>query len=197
MTRVQYTPSYRGSTGSAQARPGDNRNLLIVDDDTVYLQRLSRAMERRGFAVEAVAGVAQASRLINDHVPDLALIDVRLKDGSGLEIVADLHVVNPEATIIVLTGYGSIANAVAAIKAGAVGYLPKSSEIDDIVEALLDPDSLNRPSIPAKPMSDNLVRWEYLNRVFELCDRNLSKTARRLQAHRRSLQRLLKRHAPH
>ncbi len=198
MARVDHTPSYRGSADDAKAKPGDNKSLLIVDDDAVYRDRLRRSMERRGFVVQAVAGVADALHLINGHAaPELALIDMRLKDGSGLEIVAKVHDLNPQANVIVLTGYGSIANAVAAVKAGAVGYLPKSSEVDDIVEALLNPDILNQPSIPAKPMSDNLVRWEYLNRVFELCDRNLSKTARRLQAHRRSLQRLLKRHAPH
>lgn len=196
MTRVKPTQSCPDQTGGSNSISGAEKNLLIVDDDPKFRDRLAKSMARRGFEVQTAAEVAEAVRLIGADPPDLALIDIRLQDGSGLEIIAELHNANPQATAIVLTGYGSIANAVAAVKAGASGYLSKLTEVDDIAAALLNPDALNRPSIPSKPMSDNRVRWEYLNRVFELCDRNLSKTARRLRTHRRSLQRLLKRRAP-
>jgi len=202
MAEVKRAPSYPDPTPDQQAPIGETlagpvQRLLIVDDDEKFRARLAQSMALRGFAVQVAGDVDEALAIIEARPPALALIDIRLGNGgNGLDIIAALHTARPDATLIVLTGYGSIANAVAAVKAGAVGYLSKLTDADEIAAALHDPDSLDRPPIPGKPMSDTRVRWEYLNRLYELCDRNLSKTARRLHTHRRSLQRFLKRRAP-
>ena len=171
------------------------RTLLIVDDDAPLCQRLARAMERRGFVVATADSVANGVAAATAQPPAFAVVDLRLGDGSGLDVVGALRMARPGARIVVLTGYGNIATAVAAVKAGALDYLPKPADADAVEHALLAGDA-TLPPPPADPMSADRVRWEHIQRVFELCERNVSETARRLKMHRRTLQRILSKHAP-
>lgn len=175
--------------------PAGEKTLLIVDDDKPLRTRLATAMERRGFSVMPAAGVAEAKRLLAEHAPAYAVIDLRLEDGSGLEVVNFLRERRPETRIVVMTGYGNFATAVAAVKAGAVDYLAKPADAD-MVEAALLSKGPGLPPPPEKLMSAERVRWEHIQRVFEQCDRNVSETARRLNMHRRTLQRILSKRAP-
>ena len=175
--------------------PESERSLLIVDDDAPLCQRLARAMERRGFVVATAESVAAGVSAATAHPPAFAVVDLRLGDGSGLEVVTALRSARPEARIVVLTGYGNIATAVAAVKAGALDYLPKPADADAVERALLAGEG-QTPEPPEDPMSADRVRWEHIQRIFELCDRNVSETARRLKMHRRTLQRILSKHAP-
>lgn len=172
-----------------------SRSLLIVDDDAPFRNRLARAMEKRGFAVVAVDSVASGIEVAQESAPAFGVIDLRLGDGSGLDVVAALRDARPDAKIVMLTGYGNLATAVAAVKAGAIDYLPKPADADAIEAALLV-DGRPLPEPPDSPMSADRVRWEHIQRVFEQCDRNVSETARRLKMHRRTLQRILNKHAP-
>ncbi|MCY4191045.1 MAG: ActR/PrrA/RegA family redox response regulator transcription factor [Rhodospirillaceae bacterium] len=169
--------------------------LLVVDDDRPLRQRLTLAMERRGFTVVAAESTAQGVASAKAEMPDYAVIDLRLGDGSGLDVVAALHEVKPDCRVVMLTGYGNIATAVAAVKAGAVDYLPKPADADQIEAALLNVER-PLPGPPENPMSADRVRWEHIQRVYEQCDRNVSETARRLNMHRRTLQRILNKYAP-
>ena len=173
----------------------NERTLLIVDDDAPLRTRLARAMESRGFTVTAAENVADGIELAVENPPAYAVIDLRLDDGNGFEIVHALQQANPDCRIVMLTGYGNIATAVAAIKAGAVDYLPKPANADDIAASLLE-TKRPLPGPPKDPMSADRVRWEHIQRVFEQCGRNVSETARRLKMHRRTLQRILNKHAP-
>jgi two-component system response regulator RegA len=175
--------------------PDHERSLLIVDDDAPLCQRLARAMERRGFLVATADSVADGIAAATARPPAFAVVDLRLADGSGLDVVEALREARPGARIVVLTGYGNIATAVAAVKAGAVDYLPKPADADAVEQALLAKDA-SLPPPPQDPMSADRVRWEHIQRVFEQCDRNVSETARRLKMHRRTLQRILGKHAP-
>jgi two-component system response regulator RegA len=171
------------------------RSLLIVDDDTPFRTRLARAMEKRGFNVVDVDSVQLGIEVAQESAPAFALVDLRLEDGSGLEVVRALRDARPDARIVMLTGYGNIATAVAAVKAGAVDYLPKPTDADAVEMALLA-DGRPLPPPPEQPMSADRVRWEHIQRVFEQCERNVSETARRLKMHRRTLQRILNKYAP-
>lgn len=171
-----------------------SRSLLIVDDDAPFRLRLARAMERRGFDVVAVDTVNLGIEVSHESAPRFAVVDLRLGDGSGLDVVKALRDARPDARIVMLTGYGNIATAVAAVKFGAVDYLPKPADADAVESALLADGPLPPP--PESPMSADRVRWEHIQRVFEQCDRNVSETARRLKMHRRTLQRILNKHAP-
>jgi two-component system, response regulator RegA len=182
-------------SGALAGQPEIERTLLIVDDDEPLCQRLARAMERRGFLVHTADSVASGMRLAGEQPPAFAVVDLRLADGSGLEIVKAIRRSRPGARIVMLTGYGNIATAVAAVKAGAVDYLPKPVDADAVERALLATDAALPPP-PEDPMSADRVRWEHIQRVFEQCDRNVSETARRLKMHRRTLQRILGKHAP-
>ena len=175
---------------------GDEPNtLLLVDDDPPFLNRLARAMERRGFDVRTAGSVADGVAAVDSDAPDFAVVDLRLGDGSGVDVVSHLHSVRPDSRAIILTGYGNIATAVTAVKAGAIDYLPKPADADAIVAALHHlGDDL--PGPPEDPMSADRVRWEHIQRVYEQCGRNVSETARRLRMHRRTLQRILAKHAP-
>ncbi|WP_420548700.1 ActR/PrrA/RegA family redox response regulator transcription factor [Curvivirga sp.] len=172
-----------------------DRSLLLMDDDTVLLTRLARAMEKRGFDVSTAGSIADCLTIIKQNPPAYAVMDLRLDDGSGLEAVEALSEARPDARIIMLTGYGNIATAVSAVKAGAVDYLSKPADADQITAALLEEDN-SLPPPPENPMTADRARWEHIQRVYEQCDRNVSETARRLQMHRRSLQRILAKHAP-
>ncbi|HCY55426.1 MAG TPA: two-component system response regulator [Oceanicaulis sp.] len=173
----------------------DRKSLLIVDDDEVFLNRLGRSMERKGFTPTLASSVSEGKRRAAESAPDYAVIDLRLQDGNGLEVVEAIRKVNEEASIVMLTGYGNIATAVAAVKSGAIDYLSKPADADDVVKALLAAPG-TKPEPPENPMSADRVRWEHIQRVFELCDHNVSETARRLNMHRRTLQRILAKRAP-
>lgn len=177
-------------------RQAAEKGLLIVDDDGPYRNRLVRAMEKRGFAVEAAESVADGVDLARTMRPAYAVLDLRLLDGNGLDIVAVLREVRPDCRIVVVTAYGNIATAVAAVKAGAVDYLSKPTDADAVEAALLSGDDRALPEPPQNPMPADRVRWEHILRVYEQCDRNVSETARRLRMHRRTLQRILAKHAP-
>lgn len=173
----------------------DDMSLLLVDDDAAFRQRLAVTLERRGFAVNMASGVAEARKLAATLKPAFAVVDMRLEDGNGLDVVSDLRQVRPDIRAIILTGYGNLATAVAAVKTGAVDYLAKPADPDDIVKALLAEEG-ERPAPPEEPMSADRVRWEHIQRVYELCGRNVSETARRLKMHRRTLQRILSKRSP-
>ena len=174
---------------------GADRSLLILDDDEPFRRSLSRAMEKRGFEVTAVASVESGSEAVRRHPPAYAVIDLRLLDGNGLAIVEQLRERRPEARIVVLTGYGAIASAVAAVKMGATDYLSKPADANDISGALLARGD-DHPEPPENPMSADRVRWEHIQRIYALCDHNVSETARRLNMHRRTLQRILAKRSP-
>ena len=173
-----------------------SKKLLILDDDAPLRKRLARAMEQRGFEVASAMNVAEGIALAKSIMPDFAILDLKLEDGSGLDVVKALQSANSECRIVILTGFGNIATAVAAVKAGALDYLPKPASPDQIIAALSQKEGAMPPP-PEDPMSADRVRWEHIQRVFEQCDRNVSETARRLKMHRRTLQRILAKHAPH
>ena len=172
-----------------------DRSLMLVDDDQALRNRLGRALEGRGFAVATAGSVAEAQTLLKTSAPAFAVLDMRLEDGSGLSVVEAIRARRPDARVIMLTGYGAIATAVAAVKAGAVDYLSKPADADDVVKALLA-EAGETPEPPDNPMSADRVRWEHIQRVYELCNHNVSETARRLGMHRRTLQRILAKRAP-
>jgi len=172
-----------------------DNSLLIVDDDNPFRERLSRAMEKKGFQVSQAESVKIGIESVKIKKPAFAVVDLRLNDGNGLEVVKEIQVNNPDSRIIMLTGYGNISTAVAAIKEGAIDYLAKPADADDVEKALLaDPNKKAPP--PENPMSADRVKWEHIHRVFELCNRNVSETARRLKMHRRTLQRILSKRSP-
>jgi two-component system, response regulator RegA len=171
------------------------RTLLIVEDDKSLLQRLARAMEGRGFIVATAETVADGLHHVETAPPAYAVVDMRLGDGSGLDVISALKKRRPDARGIVLTGYGNIATAVTAVKLGAVDYLSKPADADDVVAALLALEG-RKADPPENPMSADRVRWEHIQRIYELCGRNVSETARRLNMHRRTLQRILAKRAP-
>tara|TARA_B100000678_G_scaffold213510_1_gene180910 strand:- start:1051 stop:1605 length:555 start_codon:yes stop_codon:yes gene_type:complete len=174
---------------------GVDKTLLLVDDDEPFLRRLTKAMEKRGFRVESAGSVAAGRAIATARPPAYAVVDLRLTDGNGLDVVEVLNDKRPDCRVVVLTGYGAIATAVAAVKIGATDYLSKPADASDITNALLaSGDDLPPP--PENPMSADRVRWEHIQRVYELCDRNVSETARRLNMHRRTLQRILAKRSP-
>ncbi len=175
--------------------PYGDRTLLLVDDDAQFVSRLARAMEKRGFIPETAETVAAGRAIAESRPPAFAVVDLRLEDGNGLDVVEALRERRPDCRIVVLTGYGAIATAVAAVKIGATDYLAKPADANDIVDALLCRTS-QMPPPPENPMSADRVRWEHIQRVYELCDRNVSETARRLNMHRRTLQRILAKRSP-
>ena len=172
-----------------------DKSLLIVDDDNPFRERLARAMEKKGFIVTQAESVKKGINTVRLNKPAFAVVDLRLGDGNGLEVVKEIQSSNINSRIIMLTGYGNIPTAVAAIKEGAIDYLAKPADADDIEKALLA-DSNAKPQPPENPMSADRVKWEHIHRVFELCNRNVSETARRLKMHRRTLQRILSKRSP-
>ena len=174
---------------------GPDNTLMLVDDDEAFVKRLGKAMEKRGFSVETAESVAAGKAIAMARPPAYAVVDLRLEDGNGLDVVETLRERRPESRIVVLTGYGAIATAVAAVKIGATDYLSKPADANDVTAALLAPDD-ELPPPPENPMSADRVRWEHIQRVYELCDRNVSETARRLNMHRRTLQRILAKRSP-
>jgi len=182
-------------TDAAAAMGAGDRSLLIVEDDKLFVARLARAMEARGFKVTTAETVADGLMQVEQSPPAFAVVDMRLGDGNGLDVISALKRRRADARGIVLTGYGNIATAVNAVKLGAVDYLAKPADADDVVNALLAADG-RKAEPPEHPMSADRVRWEHIQRIYELCGRNVSETARRLNMHRRTLQRILAKRAP-
>ncbi len=174
---------------------GPDKTLLLVDDDEPFVKRLARAMEKRGFEVETAESVAAGQAMASHRPPAFAVIDLRLADGNGLDVVETIRGKREDARIVVLTGYGAIATAVAAVKIGATDYLSKPADANQIAAALIA-DAEDLPPPPENPMSADRVRWEHIQRIYEQCDRNVSETARRLSMHRRTLQRILAKRSP-
>ncbi len=174
---------------------GPDRSLLLLDDDETFVKRLARAMEKRGFVPETVTSVAAGRAIATARPPAYAVIDLRLEDGNGLDVVEVLRERRPDCRIVVLTGYGAIATAVAAVKIGATDYLSKPADADEVTNALLQKAG-SIPPVLDNPMSADRVRWEHIQRVYEMCNRNVSETARRLSMHRRTLQRILAKRSP-
>lgn len=174
---------------------GADRSLLLVDDDEAFVKRLARAMEKRGFLPETAESVAAGKAAAENRPPAFAVVDLRLEDGNGLDVVEVLRERRPDCRIVVLTGYGAIATAVAAVKIGATDYLSKPADANEVTAALLARGDV-LPAPPENPMSADRVRWEHIQRVYEMCDRNVSETARRLNMHRRTLQRILAKRSP-
>jgi two-component system response regulator RegA len=179
---------------AADSTPAE-RTLLIVEDDRPFRERLARAMEARGFTVSISETVAEGIARARETPPAYAVVDLKLEDGNGLDVVENLHQVRPDARVVVLTGFGNIATAVAAVKYGAIDYLSKPADADDILDALMAAPG-SKPKPPENPMSADRVRWEHIQRVYELCGHNVSETARRLNMHRRTLQRILAKRSP-
>ena len=180
---------------TARPDPGPDPSLLLVDDNEIFVTRLARAMEKRGFAPRTAVSVAEALTMIREAPPAYAVVDLRLEDGNGLDVVETLRELRQDARIIVLTGYGAIATAVAAVKLGATDYLAKPADANDVTSALLFQGEFLPPP-PENPMSADRVKWEHIQRVYEQCERNVSETARRLHMHRRTLQRILAKRGP-
>lgn len=174
---------------------GPDRSLLIVDDDGPFLRRLARAMETRGFVVETAETVSEGITRSKAAPPKYAVVDLRLTDGNGLEVIEAIRQSRDDTQIVVLTGYGNIATAVTAVKLGALDYLAKPADADDVFNALTQRKG-EKTEVPENPMSADRVRWEHIQRVYEMCERNVSETARRLNMHRRTLQRILAKRAP-
>ncbi len=172
-----------------------DRSLLVLDDDAPLRTRLGRALEQRGFEIVLVGSVAEALAAVKTHPPAYAVLDMRLEDGTGLKVVEAVREARPDSKVVMLTGYGNIATAVAAVKSGAIDYLSKPADADDVARALLARKD-ESPAPPENPMSADRVRWEHIQRVYELCGHNVSETARRLNMHRRTLQRILAKRAP-
>lgn len=173
----------------------DDATLMILDDDGPFRNRLGRALTQRGFTVETVETVTEAKRMVQNNPPAFAVLDMRLEDGNGMDVIDMLHDVRPDSRMVMLTGYGNLATAVSAVKRGAVDYLAKPADADDVCKALLA-EKGEAPEPPENPMSADRVRWEHIQRVYELCGKNVSETARRLNMHRRTLQRILAKRAP-
>lgn len=176
--------------------PEDLGTLLIIDDDQILADRLAKAMLRRGFAAQVSYAVEDAIKTIRTLKPDYAVVDLRLTDGSGLQVIEAIREHAPHCRTVMLTAFGNIATAVAAVKSGAIDYLSKPADADAVTRALLEEGDHGLPPPPEDPMTAERVRWEHIQRIYEQCDRNVSETARRLKMHRRTLQRILSKYAP-
>lgn len=172
-------------------------SLLIVDDDAVLRERLAHAFRRRGYIVHTAGDHAEGLAMARKESPELAVIDLRMPGPSGLELLRDLKAIDPETKVVVLTGYGSIATTIDAMKLGAIYYLQKPTDPEQIIAAFSkdDPTLLQDWSDP-EPASLERVKWEHINRVLEDCEGSVSEAARRLKLHRRSLQRMLQKYPP-
>ncbi len=178
--------------------PGGQLNLLIIDDDAVFLKRLALSMEKRGFSVSMAENIAQLKNVLDQEITfNYAVVDLKLAQENGLQAVQIIGEKQPQCRIVVLTAFGNIASAVSAIKAGAVDYLSKPISAEGIENALLAKGDMPLPPPPENPMPADRVKWEHIWRVYEQCGHNVSETARRLGMHRRTLQRILSKHAPH
>ena len=185
----------KNTVGKMNIEDFADKTLLIVDDDDPFRNRLGRAMESKGFEVSLAKSVEEGLISARKSPPGFAVVDLRLLDGNGLDVIEEIHKLKPDSRVVMLTGYGNLPTAVSAVKAGAIDYLAKPADAEDVEAALLaEPNSKAQP--PENPMSADRVKWEHIQRVFELCNRNVSETARRLKMHRRTLQRILSKRSP-
>jgi len=185
----------KNTVGKMNIEDFADKTLLIVDDDDPFRNRLGRAMESKGFKVSLAKSVEEGLISARKSPPGFAVVDLRLLDGNGLDVIEEIHKLKPDSRVVMLTGYGNLPTAVSAVKAGAIDYLAKPADAEDVEAALLaEPNSKAQP--PENPMSADRVKWEHIQRVFELCNRNVSETARRLKMHRRTLQRILSKRSP-
>jgi two-component system response regulator RegA len=192
---VIYSICMKNVPGKINIADFSDKSLLIVDDDDPFRNRLGRAMENKGFKVLLAKSVEEGLILTRKEPPAFAVVDLRLLDGNGLDVIEEIHKLKPDSRVVMLTGYGNLPTAVSAVKAGAIDYLAKPVDAEDVEAALLaEPNS--KPQPPENPMSADRVKWEHIQRVFELCNRNVSETARRLKMHRRTLQRILSKRSP-
>ena len=166
------------------------RSVLVVDDDDVFRTRLGKAFQDRGFEVRTAHSAAEAVRLAQLDSPEFAVVDLRMPGASGLDVVRELHTIDPASVIVMLTGYGSIATAVEAVRAGALHYLSKPVDIDQILAAFEGKTATTQAGTAEVP-SLARVEWEHIQRVLSDCEGNISQAARLLGLHRRSLQRKL------
>ncbi|WP_114649693.1 response regulator transcription factor [Pseudothauera hydrothermalis] len=167
-------------------------HLLVIDDDVVFNRVLSRALTQRGFRVFSAHSQAEALQLADAHEPEFVVLDLNLAGESGLKLIAPLLGINPNARILVLTGYASIATAVNAVKLGAIQYLAKPADVEAIVNAL-QAEGVVDDRIESRPLSVDQLEWEHIQRVLAEHGGNISATARALNMHRRTLQRKLAR----
>ena len=194
-TYMQYMRAQKNLPDQLKLSEFEDKSLLILDDDDPLRGRLARAMEKKGFQVKEAKTVAEGLNIVKTTPPGFACVDLRLEDGNGLDVIKELTKSKKDSRIVMLTGYGNLPTAVAAVKAGAIDYIAKPVDADDVESALLaSPESKAKP--PENPMSADRVKWEHIHRVFELCNRNVSETARRLKMHRRTLQRILSKRSP-
>ena len=190
-----YINCMKNSPGKMNIADFSDKTLLIVDDDDPFRNRLGRAMETKGFIVSLAKSVEEGLISTRKSPPSFAVVDLRLLDGNGLDVIEEIHKLKPDSRVVMLTGYGNLPTAVSAVKSGAIDYLAKPADAEDVEAALLaEPNSKAQP--PENPMSADRVKWEHIQRVFELCNRNVSETARRLKMHRRTLQRILSKRSP-
>ena len=190
-----YIKHMKSSPGKMNIADFSDKTLLIVDDDDPFRNRLGRAMETKGFNVSLAKSVEEGLISARKSPPGFAVVDLRLLDGNGLDVIEEIHKLKPDSRVVMLTGYGNLPTAVSAVKSGAIDYLAKPADAEDVEAALLaEPNSKAQP--PENPMSADRVKWEHIQRVFELCNRNVSETARRLKMHRRTLQRILSKRSP-
>jgi two-component system response regulator RegA len=174
----------------------DRPLVLIVEDDERLRLRLAKALDLRGFDVRVAASAAEAEAALAVETPECVVLDLKMPDGTGLDLIPRFKQADPETRIVVLTGYGSIATAMEAVRRGATDYLTKPADADDIVAAFGRTESSNGADAPFRPMSLDRVEWEHINRVLLETQHNISEAARRLGIHRRSLQRKLAKHPP-
>jgi two-component system response regulator RegA len=174
----------------------DARSVLVIDDDETFRNRLVRAFRERGFDARGAPDCATALGWAEADSPEYAVVDLRMPDENGLDVVKRLKAIDPATRVIVLTGYGSIATALEAVRLGATHYLTKPADLDDILAALTreDGDPSSTPAIPEAAPSLARMEWEHINRVLVECGGNISKAAKILGLHRRSLQRKLSKH---
>lgn len=171
--------------------------LLLIEDDELLRERLARAFTSRGFDVRQAADLAEAEAAAASEAPELVVLDLRMPGGNGLDLIPKLLAADPATKIVVLTGYGSVATAVEAVRRGAVHYLTKPADADEILAAFSrDGAAMDAATAPLQPMSLDRVEWEHINRVLVDCGHNISEAARVLGMHRRSLQRKLTKYPP-
>lgn len=172
--------------------------ILLVDDEQFFLDRMNRAFIRRGYVTHTASCYAEAIEIISEHKPSMAVIDLKMPGKSGLQLLKDGLKISPQLSVVVLTGYGSIATATEAIKLGAVSYLAKPADVDEIIKSFGDESSSNQEGSQEElpPPSLARVEWEHIQRVLSDCDDNISCAAKKLGIHRRTLQRKLYKYAP-
>ena len=171
-----------------------SETLLLVEDERSVRSRLEQALTTAGYAVTVVDNLAAAEKVMAEQRFACAVIDMRLSDGHGLDLVRQLHDQRPPTRVVVITGYDSVAGSIVALRSGAVDYLPKPVEPEALIQALRGKAA--ESEVPAVPVSADRIKWEHIHRLYEQCDRNVSETARRLGMHRRTLQRILVKRAP-